>query len=69
MNATLKEFDLAYSNKEEWARELGIHGFAEKLERERDEAREISEKFRIAFRVACNRLNKTQHLFPWEDSK
>ncbi len=43
--------------------------FARKLERERNEARAIAEKFRTAFRIACNRLNKTQNLFPWEESK
>ena len=38
MSDTLEEFNRAYSEKEEWAREMGIYGFAEKLQRERDEA-------------------------------
>jgi hypothetical protein len=40
MSDTLEEFNCAYNEKENWAREMGIYGFAEKLERERDEARE-----------------------------
>lgn len=40
MNNTLEEFNRAYSEKEQWAREMGIYGFAEKLEHERDALRE-----------------------------
>ncbi len=44
MSDTLEEFNRAYSEKEQWAREMGIYGFAEKLERERDEARDTVEQ-------------------------
>ena len=40
MSDTLEEFNRAYSEKEQWAREMGIYGFAEKLQRERDELQE-----------------------------
>ena len=46
MRDTLEEFNRAYSEKEQWAREMGIYGFAEKLQRERDETMEALEKCR-----------------------
>ena len=46
MRDTLEEFNRAYSEKEQWAREMGIYGFAEKLQRERDEARKEVDNIR-----------------------
>jgi hypothetical protein len=63
MNDTLEEFNRAYSEKEQWAREMGIYGFAEKLERERDEARTELEMWRdgnIMHQIHRDELEKVE---------
>jgi hypothetical protein len=42
--------------------------FARKLERERDEARELADSYRIAF-CSANGIDKTPNPFPWEATK
>jgi hypothetical protein len=42
--------------------------FARKLERERDEARGLADRYRIAL-CSVNGMDKTPTPFPWEDSK
>jgi hypothetical protein len=51
MNDTLEEFNRAYNEKENWARDMGLYGFAEKLKRERDEARKELEFRRELYKV------------------
>lgn len=51
-----------YGKNRDWA------NFARKLERERDEARELADSYRIAF-CSVNGIDKTPNPFPWEEAK